>query len=123
MMVRACIPAVSRAVVAAIAFTVAAPLCAQQDFPNQTIRFVMGYPAGVGGADSVSRAIAGHMKNLAGVPVIIENKTGALTNIAAEHVANSKPNGYTILITAGNSTFATNMHLFKKLPFDPYKSF
>ena len=112
-----------RMLLAVLAIAGSAPLCAQQDFPNQTIRFVMGYPAGVGGADSVSRAIAGHMKNLAGVPVIIENKTGALTNIAAEHVANSKPNGYTILITAGNSTFATNMHLFKKLPFDPVKSF
>jgi len=55
--------------------------------------------------------------------VIIENKTGALTNIAAEYVANAKPNGYTLLVTAGNSTFATNMHLFKALPFDPYKSF
>ncbi|MFM9966842.1 MAG: Bug family tripartite tricarboxylate transporter substrate binding protein, partial [Burkholderiales bacterium] len=84
---------------------------AQQDFPNQTIRLVMGYPAGVGGADSVARGIAGYMKSIANVPVIIENKTGALTNIAAEHVANSKPNGYTLLVTAGNSTFATNMHL------------
>jgi len=99
------------------------PAVAQQDFPNQPIRFVMGYPAGVGGADSVARGIAGHMKNLAGVPVIIENRPGALTNIAADHVAKSKPNGYTILVTAGNSTFATNMHLFKTLPFDPYKSF
>lgn len=101
----------------------AGPLAAQQDFPNQTIRLVMGYPAGVGGADSVARSIAGYMKNLANVPVIIENKTGALTNIAAEYVANAKPNGYTLLVTAGNSTFATNMHLFKTLPFDPYKSF
>ena len=101
----------------------AGPLAAQQDFPNQTIRLVMGYPAGVGGADSVARSIAGYMKNLTNVPVIIENKTGALTNIAAEYVANAKPNGYTLLVTAGNSTFATNMHLFKTLPFDPYKSF
>lgn len=112
-----------RWLLSALALSFAGPLAAQQDFPNQTIRLVMGYPAGVGGADSVARAMAGYMKNLAGVPVIIENKTGALTNIAAEHVAYSRPNGYTLLVTAGNSTFATNMHLFKTLPFDPYKSF
>ena len=113
----------ARSWLAATALLAATTAAAQQDYPNQTIRLVMGYPAGVGGADSVARGIASHMKNLAGVPVIIENKTGALTNIAAEHVANSKPNGYTILVTAGNSTFATNMHLFKTLPFDPIKSF
>jgi tripartite-type tricarboxylate transporter receptor subunit TctC len=96
---------------------------AQGDFPNQTIRFVTGYPAGLGGADSVARAIANRMKELSGVAVIVENKPGALTNIAAEHVANARPNGYTLFITAGNSTFAVNMGLFKKLPFDPYKSF
>ena len=111
------------ALFAVVVLFMAGPLAAQQDFPNQTIRLVMGYPAGVGGADSVARSIAGYMKNLANVPVIIENKTGALTNIAAEYVANAKPNGYTLLVTAGNSTFATNMHLFKTLPFDPYKSF
>jgi tripartite-type tricarboxylate transporter receptor subunit TctC len=112
-----------RLLVAPLVFFMAGPLAAQQDFPSQTIRLVMGYPAGVGGADSVARSIAGYMKNLANVPVIIENKTGALTNIAAEYVANAKPNGYTLLVTAGNSTFATNMHLFRTLPFDPYKSF
>jgi len=111
------------ALFAVLVLFMAGPLAAQQDFPNQTIRLVMGYPAGVGGADSVARSIAGYMKNLTNVPVIIENKTGALTNIAAEYVANAKPNGYTLLVTAGNSTFATNMHLFKTLPFDPYKSF
>jgi tripartite-type tricarboxylate transporter receptor subunit TctC len=114
---------IRRAFLAALAMAATAPLHAQQDYPGQPIRFVLGYPAGVGGADSVSRALANHMKDLARVPIIVENRPGAVTNIAAEYVAKSKPNGYTLFITAGNSTFAAGAHLYKELPFDPVKSF
>lgn len=99
------------------------PAFAQQDFPSQPIRLVLGYPAGIGGADTVARNLANAMKGLAGVAVIVENKPGAQTNIAADYVAKAKPNGYTLFITAGNSTFAAGAHLYKSLPFDPVKSF
>jgi tripartite-type tricarboxylate transporter receptor subunit TctC len=46
-----------------------------------------------------------------------------MTNIAAEYVAKSKADGHTVFVTAGNSTFAANVHIFRKLPFDPVKSF
>ncbi|MFM9968975.1 MAG: Bug family tripartite tricarboxylate transporter substrate binding protein [Burkholderiales bacterium] len=96
---------------------------APQDFPNRPIHFVLGYPAGAGAVDIMARQLAAQLKNLAGVPIVIENKPGASTNIAAEYVARAKPDGHTLLITAGNSTFAANAYLFKSLPFDPVKSF
>jgi tripartite-type tricarboxylate transporter receptor subunit TctC len=99
------------------------PLQAQQDYPNQPIRIVLGFTFGAGGANVLARHIAEQLRPIAGVPVIVENRPGAQTNIAAEYVAKSKPNGYTLFLTSGNSTFASNAHLFKKLPFDPYRSF
>ena len=102
---------------------IATPLRAQQDYPNQPIRIVLGFTFGAGGANVLARYISEHLRVLSGVPVIIENKPGAQTNIAAEYVAKSKPNGYTLFLASGNSTFASNTYLFKKLPFDPWKSF
>ena len=113
-----------RVFAAAAALALAGPLCAQQPtFPSQPIRLVTGYPAGIGAVDVLVRQIAAYLKGVAGVPVLVENKTGAMTNIAAEYVAKSKADGHTLFITAGNSTFAANVHIFRKLPFDPVKSF
>jgi tripartite-type tricarboxylate transporter receptor subunit TctC len=114
--------AIAVSAIAAAVLFVAFPSLAQ-DYPSQPIRLVLGYPAGVGGADTVTRQLANAMKDLAKQPVIVENKPGAQTNIAADYVAKAKPNGYTIFITAGNSTFAAGAHLYKNLPFDPVKSF
>ncbi len=99
------------------------PLLAQQDFPNRPITFVLGYAAGTGAVDVMARQLANQLKDLAGVPVIVENKPGASTNIAAEYVSRAKPDGHTLLVTALNSTFASNVYLFRNLPFDPVKSF
>src|SRR5258708_27702402 len=55
-----------------------------------------------------------------GQPVIVENKVGALGNIAADSVVHAKPDGYTMLITP-NSAAAANVHLFRNLPFDPVR--
>jgi tripartite-type tricarboxylate transporter receptor subunit TctC len=94
-----------------------------QTYPSQPIRLVTGYPAGVGAVDVLVRQMAAYLKGVTGVPVLVENKTGAMTNIAAEYVAKSRADGHTVFITAGNSTFAANVHIFKALPFDPVKSF
>ena len=96
---------------------------AQQDFPNQTISIVLPYTPTAGGAIVLARQLSEHMRPLAGVPVVVEFKPGALTNIGAEYVARAKPNGYTLLLTSGSSTFAFNTHLYKTLPFDPRKGF
>lgn len=92
-----------------------------QKYPDKPIRMILGYAAGRG-IDSVTRQVADKMEKLSGQPVIVENRPGALGNIAAQAVAVSPPDGYTILFTP-NSTHAANVHLFKKLPFDPVKDF
>ena len=95
---------------------------AQSAFPEKLITIVLGYNAGTG-ADLIARNLATLLSSAIGKPVIVENKPGALTKIGAEYVANAKPDGHTLFFTAGNSTFAINAYLFKKLPFDPIKSF
>ena len=93
-----------------------------QDYPTKDIRIVIGFAAGTG-VDVIARFFAGKLQTLAGKPVIVDNKVGALGNIGAESVARAKPDGYTMLIAPGNSTMASNPHLFKQLPFDPLKDF
>lgn len=91
--------------------------------PEREIRVICGYAAGTG-ADVLCRFFAEKIKpSTSGKPVIVENKAGALTQIAAEYVKNAKPDGYTLFITAGNSTMASNPHLFKKINYDPLKDF
>lgn len=96
--------------------------CAQaEDYPTHEIRMVNGYAAGAG-ADVTSRIFAKHLEDTLGKPVFVENKPGAFTNIGAESVARSKPDGYSMFF-AGHSTIAMNEFLFKTLPFDPVKDF
>lgn len=93
-----------------------------QDYPAREITVVVGYAAG-SGADLVVRLFAEELRKRAGKPVIVDNKPGALTNIAAQRVAHAKPDGYTLLLTPGSSTFAINSAIFKQLPFDPLNDF
>jgi tripartite-type tricarboxylate transporter receptor subunit TctC len=96
---------------------------AAQDYPSRPITIVCGYAAGTGG-DVISRYFAEKLRVLAGgQPVVVDNKAGAQTGIAAEYVSKAKPDGYTMFITAGNSTMAANPHLFRKLNYDPVKDF
>ena len=93
-----------------------------QEYPSKNITVIIGYAPG-GGADAPARYFAQKLAVFAGKPVIVENRQGALTNIAAEAVARAKPDGYTAFITSGNSTMAANPHLFKDLTWDPVKDF
>jgi tripartite-type tricarboxylate transporter receptor subunit TctC len=95
---------------------------AQSDYPNRDIHVVVGYSPG-SGPDLTARRVADALRKASGQTVVVENRPGALTNIAAQSVAHAKPDGYTIFVTAGNSTFAANPWLFKDLPFDPIKDF
>jgi tripartite-type tricarboxylate transporter receptor subunit TctC len=90
-----------------------------QHYPAQDIHVICAFPAG-SGADVLVRYFAMKLQEKAGKPVIVENKTGAAGNIAAEYTVRAKPDGYTIHIHAGSST-AANYWLFKKPPFDPSK--
>lgn len=94
---------------------------AAAEYPTRPVRMLLGYPAG-SGIDNVARQVAAGLEKELGQPVVVENKAGALGNLAADFVAKSTPDGYTILFTP-NSTHAANIHLFKKLPFDPIKDF
>jgi len=87
---------------------------AQAAYPDQTITFVCAFPAG-SGADVLVRYFADKVAKVSGATIIVENKPGALSNIAAEYTARSKPDGYTIFVHSGNS-IAGNMWIMKKPP-------
>ena len=89
------------------------------DYPTHEIHVICAFPAG-SGADVLVRYFAEKLRVLAGKPVIVENKTGANGNIAAEYTARAKPDGYTIHIHAGSST-AANFSLFRRPPINPAK--
>ena len=92
-----------------------------QGYPNKTIRIVVPYPAG-GGIDLISRAIGNQLSQRWGQPVVIENKPGSGTIVAAEGVAKAAPDGYTLMVTT-DSTISVNPHLYARLPYDPVKDF
>jgi tripartite-type tricarboxylate transporter receptor subunit TctC len=89
---------------------------AQAGWPDRPIRWVVGYPAG-GGTDVLARLVGAGLSTRLGQPVVVENRPGAATNVAAEHVANSAPDGNT-LFTAGNETLVFNPALYRRLNHD-----
>jgi len=93
-----------------------------QSYPARDIRVVVGLPAGSGG-DVVARYYADKLSQLAGKPVIVENRPGMILSAGADAVAKAPPDGYTILITSVTSSHAANLFNFKKLPYDPIKDF
>jgi tripartite-type tricarboxylate transporter receptor subunit TctC len=93
-----------------------------QTYPTRDIRVIVGLPAGSGG-DVVARFYADKLSQVAGKPVIVENKPGMILSAGADAVAKSRPDGYTILITSVTSSHAANLFNFKKLPYDPIKDF
>jgi tripartite-type tricarboxylate transporter receptor subunit TctC len=93
-----------------------------QDYPNRPITLVL--PLGAGGAmDIVARSGLGpKLAERLGRPVVIENRLGGGTVIAATSVAHAAPDGYTLLF-APSGTLTTNATLYKSLPYDPGKDF
>jgi tripartite-type tricarboxylate transporter receptor subunit TctC len=98
---------------------VAAPAVAQ-DYPNKPIRLLIGFPTG-GNVDVVGRIVAQKMSEGFGQQVLPENRTGAGSIIANEHVAKSAADGYTLLVVSG--AFVTQAATMKKLPYDPIRDF
>jgi tripartite-type tricarboxylate transporter receptor subunit TctC len=85
------------------------------------LEWVVGYPAG-GGSDVVARSVGEQMARILGRPVIVNNKPGAATNIAADYVARSRDHG-NIMFTADFATLAANPFLFSKLSYNAQKDF
>lgn len=94
---------------------------AADNWPEQPIRFVVPYPPG-GPTDLMARLIADPLSKKLNTSVVVENKPGAAGNIGCAYVAESKPDGYTILLAA-SGPMAVNPTLFKKLSYDPQKDF
>ena len=90
-----------------------------QGFPDKAINWVVPYPPG-GGTDVVARVLAENMSKTLGQPIVINNKPGAATNIGADFVAHSKPDGY-VLMSADTATLAANPHLYSKLSYSAEK--
>ena len=91
--------------------------CQAQTYPNKPIRLIVGFAPG-GAADYVARNISVPLGLALGQNIIIENKPGAGSSIAAESVAKSSPDGYTILI-ASPSSVSVNPALNAKLGYRP----
>lgn len=88
-----------------------------QAYPSKPIRLVLGFAPG-GAADYVSRAMSEPLSRALGQPVVVDNKPGAGSSIAADFVAKSAPDGYTILI-ASPSAISVNPALNPKLGYKP----
>ena len=91
-----------------------------QGYPNRPIRIVVPYLPG-GAADAVPRLVAQKLGEAFNQSVVMENKAGANTNIGAEFVAKSRPDGYTLL--AASPAMALNVSLYQKIPYDVLKDF
>jgi tripartite-type tricarboxylate transporter receptor subunit TctC len=92
-----------------------------QGYPTRPVTLVLGFAPG-GPRDVMARIFGKKLEQVLGQPVVIENRSGAGGNIAAELVARATPDGHTLLL--GNSgILAANASLYKKINFDPVKDF
>ena len=95
------------------ALGLAAPATAQ-DYPTQRINFIVGFAAG-GFADTVARLVGELVSEKLGQPVVVENRAGAASNIAARAVASSEPDGYTVLVAT--TALAINATMYKTIDY------
>ncbi len=107
-------------VLALIAVAVAGGAQAQA-FPSKPIKIVIPFVAG-GSSDIVGRALGSKFQEILGQPAVVENKPGANGSIAAEFVARSDPDGYTVLV-GSIGVFSINAALFKDLRYNPVRDF
>jgi tripartite-type tricarboxylate transporter receptor subunit TctC len=110
---------------AAVAFALfaalVAPFAIAQGYPEKPIRLLVPMPPG-GGTDFWARLTTAKMSESLGQPIIVENRPGAGTIIAAESVAKAAADGYTLLI-GDIGTFAVNPSLYRQLPYHPANDF
>lgn len=92
-----------------------------QGYPSQPVKMVVGFAAG-GPTDIVGRLFAQKMTELLGKPMLVDNKPGAGGNVAAEAVARSQPDGYTLLLTH-LATHVISPLIYAKLPYDVERDF
>lgn len=108
------------ALAAALALTLVAPAAWAQAWPSKPIKLINGFPPG-GGADILARLVAERLSAALGQQVIVENRTGATGMIAAQSVAASPPDGYTILLYTMNMACTSPIMPGNKINIDPDK--
>jgi tripartite-type tricarboxylate transporter receptor subunit TctC len=92
-----------------------------EGYPSKTVTLIAtAAPGGV--VDVLARAIGQRLSRIWGQQVVVENKAGASNQIGATFVANSAPDGYTLMVSP-EATFVVNPSLYKNLPYDPMKDF
>ena len=92
-----------------------------QTYPAKPVRLIVGYAPG-GSLDTTARIFAPKLSAELGQQVIVENRAGAASNIAAEYVAKSPPDGYTLFWSSGTG-LGTNLAFYKKMTYNPLKDF
>ncbi len=101
--------------------TIASAVAHAESYPNKTVTLIAtAAPGGV--VDILARAIGQRLGKIWGQQVVVENKAGASNQIGATFVANSAPDGYTLLVSP-EAAFVINPWLYKSLPYDPAKDF
>lgn len=105
------------AAVALVLSTAALVPAHAENFPDKSIRWIVPYPAG-GGSDFLARTISEGLSQVVKQPIVVDNKPGGNTAIAAVDTARSSPDGYTVL-SADNGTLTFNPVLYSKLSYDP----
>ncbi len=91
-----------------------------QNYPSKPIRMIVGYAPG-GGSDIMGRLIAPKITEALGQQIIVENRPGAAQNVAAEYVAKSPSDGYTLFMSS--AALGVNISLYPKLNYHPVKDF
>ena len=100
---------------------IAAPGARCQDYPTRPIILIVPFAPG-GSVDIVARIAGQKLAERLGKPVVVENRPGGSTLVAASAVAKASPDGYTLMI-APSGTLAINATLYNKLPYDPLRDF
>jgi tripartite-type tricarboxylate transporter receptor subunit TctC len=108
-------------VIATLASTLSATgALAQTDYPAKPIRIVIGTPAG-GGSELMARYVGQQLTAAWKAIIVVDPRPGASGNLAAEHVAKSPPDGYTLYVPFGTHT--VNPSLYAKVPYEPIRDF
>jgi tripartite-type tricarboxylate transporter receptor subunit TctC len=109
------------AIAALLSLLPAQPAAAQTDYPQQTVRILVGFTAGTA-PDITARLLAERFSAVWGRPVVVENVTGAGGNLACDRVAHAVPDGH-LLVMCGNGSLTIAPSLYDKLGYDPVKDF
>ena len=110
---------IKRTLLTALTFVAFVTGALAQTYPNRPIRVIVGYPPG-GAVDLIARLYGQGLSVRLGQPVVIENKPGSGSNLAADLAAKSAPDGYT-LFHGPDNVFMSNPHIYRNMPFDVFK--